>query len=115
MANLTTKIKSRFDHWYLLRNTDSKKSVSFTMVVYGFIAVTLWLILSITEELWGIKIREFSGTESMAYLAPIFSIYFFRKQQVGNTVLTEGTTTVTSTNVSVEETNVDRGTSADIT
>jgi hypothetical protein len=75
--------KGRFEHWYLLKDTDGKKSISFTMVFYGFLAVTLWLVLSMTEELSGLKIRQFSGSESMAYLAPIFAIYFGRKHQVG--------------------------------
>ena len=75
------KLKKKLEHWYLLKDTDGKKSISFTMVFAGFGAVTLWLVVSIAEELLGIKIREFSGTEALAYLAPIFSIYFGRKQQ----------------------------------
>ncbi len=97
---VVVKKKSKFDHWYLLKNTDGKKSISFTMVFYGFTAVTLWLVLSICEELLGVKIREFSGSEAMAYLTPIFSIYFFRKQQAGKTIsdmVKEEETTSTTT------------------
>jgi len=83
------KLKKKLEHWYLLKDTDGKKSISFTMVFAGFGAVTLWLVVSIAEELLGIKIREFSGTEALAYLAPIFSIYFGRKQQKNATAPTE--------------------------
>jgi hypothetical protein len=92
--------KGRFNHWYLLQDTDGKKSISFTMVFYGFLAVTLWLVLSMTEELSGLKIRQFSGSESMAYLAPIFAIYFGRKHQVSQT--SGGTTNSTTTEDSTE-------------
>ncbi len=78
------KKKSKFDHWYLLTNTDGKKSISFTMVFFGFGAVTLWLLLSMAEQLLGINIREFSGSEAMMFLSPIFAIYFGRKQQNGS-------------------------------
>jgi len=63
----------------LLEQSDGKKSASFTMMVIGFTVVTLWLLVSIVEEAFGIKIREFSGTEAMSYLTPLTVLYFGRR------------------------------------
>lgn len=63
----------------LLQNSAGQKSVSFTMLVIGFLAVTLWLLLSIFESLLGFQTREFSGSEAMSYLSPLFLLYFGRK------------------------------------
>lgn len=65
--------------WYLLRAEDGKKSVSYTMVIWSFFAVLLWLVLSIAEQPLGIKVREFSGSESALFLSPIYALYFGRK------------------------------------
>lgn len=93
------KKKGKFDHWYLLTDTDGNKSISFTMVFASFGAVTLWLLLSICEEIIGIKIREFSGTEAMAYLVPVFGIYFGRKTQTSNSGSNNSSNDLTSEDV----------------
>lgn len=65
----------------LLKNSDGKSSVSFTMMVIGFIVVTLWLLLSIVEKVAGFEIRAFDGTAAMAYMTPLLATYWGRKQQ----------------------------------
>lgn len=65
----------------LLKNSDGKSSITFTMMIIGFIVVTLWLLLSIVEKIAGIEIRQFNGTEAMLYLVPLYSLYAGRKQQ----------------------------------
>lgn len=64
----------------LLKQSDGKKSASFTMMVVAFTVVTLWLFVSIVEVAFGIQIREFSGAEAMSYLTPICALYFGRRQ-----------------------------------
>lgn len=64
----------------LLKQSDGKKSASFTMMVIAFTVVTLWLLVSIVEEACGLQIREFSGSEAMSYLTPICALYFGRRQ-----------------------------------
>lgn len=71
--------------WYLLRAENGKKSVSYTMVIWSFFAVLLWLILSIAEQPLGIKVREFSGSESALFLSPIYALYFGRKHTKNKT------------------------------
>ena len=75
------KKKRDISHWYLLKNTDGKKSVSYTMLLIAFSAITLWFLLSMTEEISGLKIRPFSGAEAMLYFSPIATLYFSRKHQ----------------------------------
>lgn len=65
----------------LLKNTDGEKSVSFTMMVVAFTVVTLWLLVSVIAKIGHIEIRQFSGTEAMAYLGPILALYWGRKGQ----------------------------------
>ena len=64
----------------LLKQSDGKKSASFTMMVIAFTVVTLWLFVSIVEVAFGVHIREFSGAEAMSYLTPICALYFGRRQ-----------------------------------
>lgn len=83
------KVNNRFKQWYLLKDSQNKKSISYTMVVYSFFAVLLWFVLSITDKLFGLNIREFSGSEAAMFLGPIFAIYFGRKgQKTGEVVET---------------------------
>lgn len=63
----------------LLEQSDGKKSASFTMMVIAFSVITLWLFVSIVEEAFGLKIREFSGSEAMSYFTPICALYFGRR------------------------------------
>ena len=63
----------------LLKQSDGKSSASFTMMIIGFIVITLWLIASIIEELWGLKIRAFDPTSAMAYFTPLLTLYFSRR------------------------------------
>lgn len=63
----------------LLKQSDGRPSVSFTMMVVAFTVVTLWLFVSIVEVAFGIQIREFSGAEAMSYFTPIATLYFSRR------------------------------------
>ncbi len=65
--------------WYLLKDSNGKKSLSYTMVVWAFFAVLCWMIVSMAEQPLGIKVREFSGSESAMFLTPIYALYFGRK------------------------------------
>ena len=49
------------------------------MMVIAFAVVTLWLLISIIEEAFGLHIREFSGAEAMSYFTPIATLYFSRR------------------------------------
>ena len=63
----------------LLKQSDGRPSASFTMMIIAFTVVTLWLLVSIVEEAWGLQIREFSGAEAMSYFTPIATLYFSRR------------------------------------
>lgn len=70
----------------LIKHSGGQESVSFTMLVIGFLTVTMWMLLSIFESLFGLQIREFSGSEAMSYLTPLCLLYFARrwKETVGS-------------------------------
>lgn len=79
--------------WYLLKDSNGKKSLSYTMVVWAFFAVLCWMIISIAEQPLGVKIREFSGSESAMFLTPIYALYFGRKKtKAENSSSTENNT-----------------------
>jgi hypothetical protein len=78
----------------LLKQSDGKKSASFTMMIVAFTVVTLWLLVSIVEVAFGIQIREFSGAEAMSYLTPICALYYGRRQATDRA--SGGSTTTTS-------------------
>jgi hypothetical protein len=63
----------------LLKQSDGRPSVSFSMMVIGFIVITLWLIASIFEELWGLKIRAFDPASAMSFFTPLLTLYFSRR------------------------------------
>lgn len=63
----------------LLKQSDGRPSASFTMMIVAFVVVTLWLLVSIVEEAFGLTIREFSGAEAMSYFTPIATLYFSRR------------------------------------
>ena len=63
----------------LLKQSDGRPSASFTMMIIAFAVVTLWLLVSIVEEAFGLTIREFSGAEAMSYFTPIATLYFSRR------------------------------------
>lgn len=63
----------------LLKGSDGKESVSFTMLIISFIVVTFWLVISIVEGIAGIAIRPFDAATAMAYFTPIAMLYFSRK------------------------------------
>ena len=64
-----------------LKNSDGKQSSSFTMMAISFGVVTLWVLLSIIENIGPVKFRPFSGADAMLYLSPILGLYWGRKQQ----------------------------------
>lgn len=64
-----------------LKNTDGKPSASFTMMIVGFFAVTLWFSVSIVEKVGPVPIRPFSGSEASLYLGPLIALYFGRRGQ----------------------------------
>jgi hypothetical protein len=63
----------------LLRQSDGKQSISYTMMVIGFVIVSLWLVVSIVETAFGIPIREFDSGQAMAYFTPLCALYFSRR------------------------------------
>ena len=63
----------------LFKQSDDRPSASFTMMIIAFAVVTLWLLVSIVEEAFGLTIREFSGAEAMSYFTPIATLYFSRR------------------------------------
>lgn len=62
-----------------LKNTVGQKSASLTFVTAGFVVVTLWLAVSIVAKIGNFEIREFDGSEAMAYLTPLLALYFGRR------------------------------------
>jgi len=63
----------------MFKQSDGTPSASFTMMAVGFGLISLWLLLSILEEIAGVPIREFSGGEAMAYFTPLAMLYFGRR------------------------------------
>jgi hypothetical protein len=63
----------------LLTQSNGKKSASFTMMIVGFVVITLWLLISIVEEAWGLTFRPFSANDAMAYFTPLSLLYFGRR------------------------------------
>lgn len=67
--------------WYLLKDSDGKKSVSYTMMVSTFVVLTIWLALSIFNKIHHLEIREFDAGSASVWFAPIAALYFGRKWQ----------------------------------
>lgn len=63
----------------LLKQSDGRPSASFTMMVIAFTVITLWLLISIVEQAWGLTFRQFSSTDAMAYFSPLLALYFGRR------------------------------------
>lgn len=72
----------------MLKNSDGKPSSSFTMMIIGFVVVTLWLVVSITTKISHFEIRPFDGTAAMSYLSPLLALYGVRRSQAGNPAAT---------------------------
>lgn len=66
--------------WYLL-NDEGKKSLSFSMVVYSFFLISLWLFCYVVLSMFGVSIPAFDATAAMAYFSPIAALYGFRKHE----------------------------------
>ena len=75
--------------WYLLSD-DGKKSLSFTMVVIAFLAVTLWMIGYVVGCAFGFPVPAFDATSAIAYLSPILATYSFRKHDKKKKEKSEG-------------------------
>lgn len=76
----------------LLKGSDGKASVSFTMLIISFVVITFWLVISIVEDIAGLSIRPFDAATAMAYFTPIAMLYFSRKTwhaSNGNIVATD--------------------------
>jgi hypothetical protein len=65
--------------WYLLKDSDGKKSVSYTMVVITFTVLTMWLTLSMFTKVVHVDIREFDASGASLWFTPIATLYFSRK------------------------------------
>jgi hypothetical protein len=65
--------------WYLLKDSDGKKSVSYTMVLITFFVLTLWLSLSMFNKILNLEIREFDASGASLWFAPIATLYFGRR------------------------------------
>lgn len=72
---------------FMLSDSSGQKSISFTMMLIGFITITIWLVASIFENIAGIAIREFDSTGAMSYFTPLAMLYFGRRY-VGASKLT---------------------------
>jgi hypothetical protein len=83
-----------------LKNTAGEKSASLTMMIIGFIVVTLWLLVSIVSKIGHLEIRPFSSSEAMSFLVPLMTLYFGRRftdgknQAESDTVPADTTSTV---------------------
>lgn len=64
-----------------LKNAEGKQSASLTMMAVSFFVITLWVVLSMFEQLGPLKIRPFAGADAMLYLSPVMMLYFGRKGQ----------------------------------
>lgn len=71
--------------WYLLKDSDGKKSVSYTMLVLTFLVCTTWLSLSMFQKVFHLDIREFDAGGASIWFAPIATLYFSRKWQQAQT------------------------------
>ena len=63
----------------MLKDTSGNPSASHTLAIIAFSVVTLWLVLSIFENIGPIHIRAFSGADAMAYLSPCLMLYWGRR------------------------------------
>lgn len=63
----------------LLKQSDGKESVSFTMMLVAFGIISVWLTVSIVETAFGIPIRPFDSSQAMAYFTPLAALYFGRR------------------------------------
>jgi hypothetical protein len=63
----------------LLKQSDGKESVSFTMMLVAFGIISVWLTVSIVETAFGIPIRPFDSSQAMAYFTPLCALYFGRR------------------------------------
>jgi hypothetical protein len=60
----------------LLKNSEGKPSLSFTMVYTSFLACLLWFILSIFKIQ---HIKDFDVTTASGFLSPMMALYFSRR------------------------------------
>lgn len=63
----------------LLKQSDGKPSVSFTMLIICFSIVMIWLLLSIFEGFGSVKIRQFDFPGVTLFLSSFFALYFGRR------------------------------------
>ena len=71
--------------WYLLKDSEGKKSVSYTMLVLTFLVCTTWLSLSMFQKVFHLDVREFDASGATIWFAPIATLYFSRKWQQAQT------------------------------
>lgn len=83
----------------LLKASDGKPSVSFTMMVISFVVITLWLVASIFEEIAGMKIRVFDAASATAYFGPLAALYFGRRYTDSKDTSSSSVTTTTATRI----------------
>lgn len=67
--------------WYLLKNADGARSVSYTLVIVFSLLAALWFLLGIFEKVGPVNVRPFSGSETMAVLSVVYALYFGRRHQ----------------------------------
>lgn len=71
----------KWSQWYLFKDSDGKKSISYTMLMLTFFVCTLWMTLSICVKIHHLEIREFDASAASIWFAPIAALYFGRKWQ----------------------------------
>lgn len=62
-----------------LKNDAGKPSVSLTMTVISFTAVTMWLVGWVVGSALGFAIPPFDAMSAMGYLTPLLTLYFGRR------------------------------------
>lgn len=97
--------------WYLLKDSNGKKSASYTMMVYTFAVCTLWLALSIFNKIHHLEIREFDAGGASVWFAPIAALYFGRRWQTKDDLVKAAVNKAKGSSAPAE-TDQDSGTSA---
>ena len=60
----------------LLKNSEGKPSLSFTMVYTSFLACLVWFLLSIFKIE---HVKDFDVTTASGFLSPMMALYFSRR------------------------------------
>lgn len=65
--------------WYWVRDASGEKSVSVTLVFFGFWITAATYTLSCVERIGPVMFRQFDSTACSTFLIPILTLYFGRR------------------------------------